>query len=95
MLKIQPTKEALKFGASSAPSIVDVHQYVALVHGLDVEKVFREEKESSNSNYWIRRSFVLEGHEEWSVAIELPCSSFHTTTLFFNPTKASVANKTH
>jgi hypothetical protein len=37
MLKTQPKEEALKFGASSDPLIMNVHQYVALAHGLDVE----------------------------------------------------------
>jgi hypothetical protein len=42
MLKSQPKEGALKFGASSAPSTVDVHQYVALVHGPDVEEAVEE-----------------------------------------------------
>jgi hypothetical protein len=95
MLKTQPREEALKFGASGAPLTVDAHQYVTLAHEPNVEEVVEEEKKNNNSGCWIRRSFVLEGHEESSVATELPYFSFHTTTLFLNPTKASAANKTH
>jgi hypothetical protein len=60
-----------------------------------VEEAVGKEKESNDNNYWIKRSFVSEGHEESSVATKLPYSSFHTTMLLLNPTKASVANKTH
>jgi len=45
-----PREEALKFGTSSGPLIVDVHQYVALAHELDVEEVVGEEEESNSSN---------------------------------------------
>ncbi len=51
MLKTQPKEKALKFGASSAPLPVNVHQYVALAHGPDVEEANKEEEESNNSNY--------------------------------------------
>jgi hypothetical protein len=74
---------------------MDVHKYVALAHRPDVEEVVGEEEESNSNSCWIRRSFVSEGHEESSIAIELPYSSFHTTMLLLNPTKASTANKTH
>jgi hypothetical protein len=65
-------KTQLKEEASSVPLVVDAHQYVALAHGLDVEEVVRKEEENNNSSCWIRRSFVSEGHEESSIAIEWP-----------------------
>jgi hypothetical protein len=74
---------------------MDAHQYVALAHGPDVEEVVGEEKENNNSSCWMKRSFVSKGHEELLVTTELPYSSSHITTLLLNPTKASVANKTH
>ncbi len=55
MLKTQPVGEALKFGALGVPLIVDAHQYVALAHGPDVEKVVGEEEESNNNSCWSRR----------------------------------------
>jgi hypothetical protein len=45
-----PKEEALKFGALGAPLTVDVHQYVALAHGLNVEEAIREEEESNSSS---------------------------------------------
>jgi hypothetical protein len=66
---------------------MDAHEYVALAHGPDKEEVIGEVEESNSNSCWIRRSFVSKGHEESSVAIELPYSSSHTTTLLLNPTK--------
>jgi hypothetical protein len=51
MLKTQPREKALKFGALCAPLTVDAHQYVALVHGSDVEEAVKKEEESNNNNY--------------------------------------------
>jgi hypothetical protein len=65
-------EEASIFGASGAPLTVDAHQYVALAHGPDVEEAVGEEEDSNSSSCWIRRSFVSEGHEESSIAIEWP-----------------------
>jgi hypothetical protein len=95
MLKTQPKEEALKFGASSALLTMDVHQYVTLAHGPDMEEAIREEEENNSNSCWIKRSFVSKGHEESSIATKLPYSSSHTTTLFLNPTKINMANKTH
>ncbi len=52
MLKTQPRGEALKFGALGVPLTVDAHQYVALVHGPNVEEAVREEEESNSSSCW-------------------------------------------
>jgi hypothetical protein len=93
MLKTQPKEEALKFGALGAPLTMDAHQYVTLAHRPNVEETIGEEEESNNSNCWIKRSFVSEGHEESLVATELPYSSSYTTMLLVNPTKTNATNK--
>jgi len=54
MLKTQPKGEALKFGALGFPLTMDVHQYVALAHGPDVEEAVGDEEDSNNSSYWSR-----------------------------------------